>query len=55
MDHLKGASLRMAQKLLANIRMGMKGLPGKNTLAYLKIATLGRKIYITFAVIYEWS
>jgi len=31
---LKGASLGQATALPANIRLGWKGLPGTNTLAY---------------------
>jgi hypothetical protein len=34
MEHLKGASHVYAPALLANSRLGWKGLPGKNTLAY---------------------
>jgi hypothetical protein len=33
-DHLKGASLGPAQASPANIRLGWRGLPGTNTLAY---------------------
>jgi len=33
-EHLKGASLKWAPGLTANIRLGLKGLPGTNTLAY---------------------
>jgi len=33
-EHLKGASLRKALALPANIRQGWKGLPGTNTPAY---------------------
>jgi len=33
-EHLKGASLRKALALPANIRQGWKSLPGTNTLAY---------------------
>jgi hypothetical protein len=35
-EHLKGASLGQARSLLANIGVGWKSLPGKNTLAYYK-------------------
>ncbi len=34
MEHLKGASLRYAPALSANIKLGWKGLPGTHTLAY---------------------
>ncbi len=34
MEHLKGASLRQAPDLPANIRLYWKGLPDTNTLAY---------------------
>jgi hypothetical protein len=34
MEHLKGASLGQALALPANIRLGWKGFPGTNTLAY---------------------
>jgi hypothetical protein len=30
---MKGASLRKAPELLANIRLGSKGLPGTNAIA----------------------
>ncbi len=33
-ENLKGVSLDKAPALLANIRLGRKGLPGTNTLAY---------------------
>jgi len=33
-EHLKGASLGYALALPANIRLGWKGLPGTNALAY---------------------
>jgi hypothetical protein len=33
-EHLKGASLWEAPALKANIRLGWKGLPVKNALAY---------------------
>ncbi len=33
MEHLKGALLRWALALPADIRLGWKGLPGTNTLA----------------------
>ncbi len=35
-EHLKGATLGQAPALPANIRLGWKGLPGTNTLAYDK-------------------
>ncbi len=35
-EHLKGAALEEAVALLANIRLGWKGLPGTNTLAFYK-------------------
>jgi hypothetical protein len=35
-EHLKGASLGEAPALSANIRIGWKGLPEANTLAYYK-------------------
>ncbi len=34
MEHLAGALLSMLLALLANIRLGQKGFPGTNTLAY---------------------
>jgi hypothetical protein len=34
LEHLKDASLRLAQFLHSNIRLVLKGLPGANTLAY---------------------
>jgi hypothetical protein len=40
-EHPKGASLEWALDLPANIRLGWKGLPGTNTLAYNK------NLYIT--------
>ncbi len=33
-EHLKGASLGEASAVLPNIKLGRKGLPGTNTLAY---------------------
>jgi hypothetical protein len=33
-EHLKGASFRLALALLGNIRQGWKGLPGTDTVAY---------------------
>jgi len=33
-EYLKGASLRQAPALPANIRLGWESLPGTNTLAY---------------------
>ncbi len=33
-EHFKGASLKKALALPANIRLGCRGLPGMNTLAY---------------------
>ncbi len=33
-ENLKGVSLRWAPALPANIRLGWKGFPGANTLAY---------------------
>ncbi len=35
-EHLKGSSLGYYRALLENIRLGWKGLPGTNTLAYHK-------------------
>ena len=37
MEHLKVSPLRKGLVLLSNIRLGWKGLPGTNTLAYYKI------------------
>jgi hypothetical protein len=42
-EHLKGASLGYATALPANIRLGFKGLPGPNTLAYLSIKSVSKK------------
>ncbi len=43
-EHLKGASLGLTPALPANIRLGWKGLPGTNALAYYeKNVTYGRK------------
>jgi len=33
-EHLKGYSMGLAPALLTNIRLGWKGFPGANTLAY---------------------
>ncbi len=33
-EHLKDATLGQAPALIANVRLGWKGLPGTNTLAY---------------------
>jgi hypothetical protein len=39
-EYLSGASLRKALALLANVRLGWKGLLGTNTLAYFDILKL---------------
>jgi hypothetical protein len=45
---LKGPSLRWAGATLTNIRMGWKGLPGTNTLAYYEHSEIaGMKGFIT--------
>jgi hypothetical protein len=36
MEHLAGVSLGKAPALLANVRLGWKGLPGTNIIAYYK-------------------
>ncbi len=36
MEHLKDASIKEVLDLLANIRLGWKGLPAATTLAYYK-------------------
>ncbi len=36
LEHVKGASLRQASALPANIRLSQKGFPGSNILAYYK-------------------
>jgi len=33
-EHMKGASLAEVPRIPANIRLGWKGFPGTNTLAY---------------------
>jgi len=38
LEHLKGASLGQALALPANIKHGLKGLPGTKTLAYYEKA-----------------
>jgi hypothetical protein len=49
-EHLKGASLGYASALPANIRLGWKGLPGTNALAYYEKAYLTSvKSFITLA------
>ncbi len=40
-EHLKGASLGYALAIPANIRLGWKGLPGTNTLAYYERVSTG--------------
>jgi hypothetical protein len=40
MEHLKGTSLGYAWALLGNIRLGWKGLPGTNTIAFTNIHKL---------------
>jgi hypothetical protein len=50
-EHLKGASLGQALALPANIRLGWKGLPGTNTLAYYKNPQITDK---TFYNIGQW-
>jgi hypothetical protein len=48
-EHLQGASLRLALALPAIIRLGRKGLPGKNTLAYYEnLKITDRKSFIIF-------
>jgi hypothetical protein len=42
-EHLKGASLRLAPALPSNIRLGWKGLPWTNALAYYEHSKLRRK------------
>jgi hypothetical protein len=42
-ENLKGSSLGQAPTLPANIRLGWKGLPGTNTLAYYE--NYGRKMF----------
>jgi hypothetical protein len=60
-EHLKGALLGQAQALPANIRIGLKGLPGTNTLAYyenllitavksLIVHAPGKFVYLTLKV-----
>jgi hypothetical protein len=39
-EHLKGASLRQVSTLPPNNRIGWKGLPGTNALAYLEKSEL---------------
>jgi hypothetical protein len=66
MDDLKDASVGLANALLRNIRLGCKGLPGANTLAYykhLQISNVGSFITLgtdymetnhsTFAKVYK--
>jgi hypothetical protein len=65
-EHLKGASLGWAPALLANIRLGWKGFPGTNTLAYyekskltavksfITLATWPKVIKLFTAIIYEF-
>jgi hypothetical protein len=49
-EHLKGASLRKALALFANIRLDWKGLPGTNALAYYEKSKLTAvKRFITLA------
>ncbi len=36
LERMKGPSLAQALALIANIRLGWKGFPGRNTLAYYK-------------------
>jgi hypothetical protein len=48
--HLSGASLGYSLALPANIRLGWKGLPGKNALAYYEKSQLTVvKSFITLA------
>ncbi len=50
MEQLKGASLREDAGSFANIRLGRRGLPDKNTLAYGEKSQLtGVKSFITLA------
>jgi hypothetical protein len=48
--YLKGALLDQAPALLTNLRLGWRGLPGTNTLAYYKNSLIAdRKSFITLA------
>ncbi len=48
MEHLKVAQFGSAPALLTNIRLGYRGLPGTNTLAYEeKSKIMDRNCYIT--------
>ncbi len=44
-EHLKGALLGLAPALQVNIRLGWKGLPGTNALAYMKAIRYSRKMF----------
>ncbi len=42
-EHLKGAPLRLAPSLLANIGLGLKASPGTNALAYFAETSVAKK------------
>ncbi len=42
-EHLKGAPLRLAPALLANIGLGLKASPGTNALAYFAATSVGKE------------
>ena len=47
---MKHLSVAMLLILLANIRLGIKGLPGKNTLAYYEhLSVTAVKCFVTLA------
>ncbi len=43
-EHLKGASLSYVRALLKNIRLGWKGMPRTNTLAYCAHLEVMKKV-----------
>jgi hypothetical protein len=51
-EQLKGASLRYALALLANIRLGWKGITGTSTLAYFEHSLImALKSFITLGTV----
>ncbi len=51
MEHLQGPSLRQALALFAIIRLGWKGMPGTNTIAYYEsLQITDRKSFITLGL-----
>jgi hypothetical protein len=53
-EHLKGVSLGWAPASPSNIRLGWRGVPGKNTLAYYKSPLITAVISFNVQVPEAW-